>query len=158
MSNTNYFLPFNTRRAVAVRIEYVCPACGGSGEVYFGPGAPNGQSIHDGMVTCGICSGKGLVTEQQVYRHRLIVLAGNLAQRAVAVQRDTPSKLTAFTIEGKQYDMGVENYTKVKEMEAHGLFEFELWKLRHDLVETLFDLLAVPKPERFDNSCEAETD
>jgi len=158
MSNTNYFLPFNTRRDVAFKIEYVCPACCGSGEVEFGYEGPGDEIIDKSNSVCLACNRRGLVSEQQVYRHRLIVLAGNLAQRAVAIQRDTPSKLTAFTIEGKQYDMGVENYTKVKEMEAHGLFEFELWKLRHDLVETLFDLLAVPKPERFDNSCEAETD
>ena len=128
--------------------KYVCPACSGSGEVVFGHEAEDGEYVDEGTSTCWSCNRTGRVGEQQVYRHRLICLARKLAERAVAVRQDTSLKQRAFAIEGEKHGMDVETYTEVMTMDGQGHFETDLWKLRPDLVETLFDLLAVPKPER----------
>lgn len=129
--------------------KYVCPACGGSGEVTFGHEAETGEHVDGGTSTCWSCNRTGRVREEQVYRHRIIVLARKLAERAVAMRQDTPLKQKSFALDGEKYGMGIETYTEVMTMDAQGHFETDLWKLRPDLVDTLFDLLSVPKPERW---------
>jgi hypothetical protein len=129
--------------------KYVCPACGGSGEVVFGHESQHGEHVEEGTSTCWSCNRTGKVGEDQVYRHRLIVLARKLAEQTIESHQDTPLKQKAFALEGEKHGMGIETYTEVMTMDTQGHFETDLWKLRPDLVETLFDLMSVPKPERW---------
>lgn len=134
---------------MAEEAEYVCPNCNGSGEVSFGHEAEDGKVVQEGMCTCWACNRTGHVGETEIFRHRLIVLARKLAERTVQLHQDSPLKKKAFILEGEQQDMSAETFTEVQTMDFQGHFETDLWKLRADLVETLFDLLAVPKPERW---------
>lgn len=134
---------------MALDAEYICPACGGSGEVAFGREAPNGEHVDAGMSPCWACNHLGHTGEEQVFRHRLNVLARKLAERAIALDQNTPLKQKAFALEGEKHRMDVETFAEVRTMDAQGHFETELSKLRPDLIETIFDLLDVPKPERW---------
>ena len=143
---------------MAVEVEYVCPSCGGSGEVSYGHENSEGDVINEGTSTCWTCNRTGRAGNEQVFRHRVIVLARKLAERAVAIRQDTPLKEKAFVLEGERHGMGVETFTEVSTMESQGHFESELLKLRPDLIETLFDVLNVPKPERCIDQDDARED
>lgn len=129
---------------------YFCPACGGLGKVTHGREVEDGEIENEGVSDCWACNRSGRVGEEQVFRHRIIVLARKLAERAVALRQETPLMQTMFALEGKQHNMGIETFTEVQVMETQGHFESEFLKLRPDLVETLFDLLTIPKPDRWD--------
>lgn len=134
---------------MAVEGDYICPSCGGSGEVSYGHENSNGNVINEGTSICWTCNRTGRAGNEQVFRHRVIVLARKLAERAVALRQDTALKLKAFALEGERHSMGVDTFTEVTTMETQGHFESELSKLRVDLVETLFEVMAVPKPDRW---------